>query len=146
MKKRDNGNNGNIGFILLIILIICVVTLFIGALIVQYGVYGGKFPTVASAELQYALIACLVALPVLLVLLLLVSKNNSRDTSSLSADYFGVDSEKSHKERQKLRNYDGIPSEPVDGDTFPLPSIPTKTEDEKEEEVNEGGSRFYMLT
>ena len=73
MRKNDNGKKGNIGFILLIILIIGISALFIGALIVQYGVYNGKFPSIASV-FKYLFIAFLVALPLLLVLLVLVTK------------------------------------------------------------------------
>ena len=152
MKRNDNGKKGNIGFILLIILIIGVAALFIGALIVQYGVYGGKFPAIAS-EFRYVFVACIIALPILLVLLILVTLDSKKDASSISTDYFGVDFKKIDKEKDKLRNYDGVPTG-VDGEetvkiSFPqATSAKVKTEDgeDGEEEINEGGSRFYMLT
>ncbi|MDE6667070.1 MAG: hypothetical protein K2K38_01830, partial [Clostridia bacterium] len=149
--KKGNGNNKIAKQIALIVLIIGVFVLFVFALLRQYQIYSGKFPAISSG-IKYLYIALVVMLPVLLILLIRASFSKRDNTDLITPDYFDVDFKKLEKEKKALQSFD-VPKSaivevpvnnyaPARAVSAPAPAEET----EAAEEVNEGGSRFYMLT
>ena len=147
MNKKNDGKKGNSGFIVLIILIVITAALLITALVLQRNESGSILPAIDS-DFQYAFIAFLAALPLLLILLLVVSRRKRGKASSMTPRYFDVDFNKLDAERERMRNFDKVPEE-LEGVALsrpPLAGNKPESANGETEEVNEGGSRFYMLT
>ncbi|MDE7082450.1 MAG: AAA family ATPase [Clostridia bacterium] len=147
MKKGD-GKNRIARAIVLIILIVGVFALFVLALLRQYQIYSGKFPAISSG-IKYLYILLLVLLPVLLILLIRVTFSKRGNTDLITPQYFDVDFKKAESEKQALQSYDAPKLANVDPSFHINNRAPAKRAGEKTEgaeEVNEGGSRFYMLT
>ena len=136
--KKNGGGKFNIWLVLLIVFIVGVFALFVAALITQYAVYGGKFPSV-GAEIKYVFIAFIIALPLLLVFLIVSAFSKKNDCSLVTPQYFGVDFEKEVQNKPKLKDMGG--SIPV-----ATPTITSALNKNKEEKEEGSGSRFYMLT
>ena len=149
--KNGKGNNKIAKLVALIILIIGIFALFVFALVRQYQIYSGKFPAISSG-IRYLYIALIILLPLLLILLIRVTFSKRGNTDMVTPQYFGVDFKKLEDEKQALQSRDvpklanvGYPnynSAPVTPAYVPAPADTEVSEDE----VNEGGSRFYMLT
>ncbi len=140
--KKNGGGKFNIWLVLLIVFIVGVFALFVAALITQYAVYGGKFPSV-GAEIKYVFIAFIIALPLLLVFLIVSAFSKKNDCSLVTPQYFGVDFEKEVQNKPKLKDMGG--SIPV-ATTTSAPIITSALNKNKEEKEEGSSSRFYMLT
>ena len=140
--KKNGGGKFNIWLVLLIVFIVGIFALFAAALITQYAVYGGKFPSV-GAEIKYVFIAFIIALPLLLVFLIVSAFSKKNDCSLVTPQYFGVDFEKEVQNKPKLKDMGG--SIPV-ATTTSAPIITSALNKNKEEKEEGSGSRFYMLT
>ncbi len=148
--KKGNGNNKIAKLIALVILIIGIFALFVFALLRQYQIYSGKFPEI-STGIKYLYIVLVVLLPLLLVLLIRVTFSKRDNTDLITPDYFDVNFKKLEREKQAVQSRDVPKLANVD---FPINNYaPARVNAaaspdaaEGEEEVNEGGSRFYMLT
>ncbi|MDE6505593.1 MAG: AAA family ATPase [Clostridia bacterium] len=143
--KRNGGGKFNIALVLLIIFIVGVFALFVAALITQYAVYGGKFPSI-GAEIKYVFIAFIIALPVLLVFLLIAAFSKKRDCSLVTPQYFGVDFEKEVQNKPKLKDMCGATVKPDVLQSFARVGADLSEASQQLKESEENGSRFYMLT
>ena len=154
---RRNGNkNSNAKLILLIIGIIIVFALFVAALYVQYGIFDGHFPALDS-DIKYLFLAFIILLPVILVVLI---RYAIRDVY-YTADVFEVDFDELDNEKNAVldaalndvesdvqltdEQYAAIKSGKA---VSHIHYVTTGNKDhlEKEGEVSDGVSRFYMLT
>jgi len=143
--KKGNGNNKIAKLIVLIILIIGVFALFVFALLRQYKIYSGNFPGISS-DIKYLYIALLVLLPVLLILLIRVTFSKRGNCDLITPQYFDVDFKKLEGEKKGLRSHDAPKLANVGYPNYYNAPARVSEDTEAEEEVNEGGSRFYMLT
>jgi MoxR-like ATPase len=150
MKKHDDEKKYG-KTVALIIFMICVFGLLIIAISVQTD--GGKLFEELPAGIGYFLLVIMILLPVFLILLIIATFKKKESSSHLTPDYFGVNFNRA-EEKKPIRRIDK--AKPVHIRVTPMAGGDGKEKDEEEREereeeqtegpLEEGGSRFYMLT
>ena len=150
MKKHDDEKKYG-KTVALIIFMICVFGLLIIAISVQTD--GGKLFEELPAGIGYFLLVIMILIPVFLILLIIATFKKKESSSHLTPDYFGVNFNRA-EEKKPIRRIDK--AKPVHIRVTPMAGEDGKEKDEEEREereeeqtegpVEEGGSRFYMLT
>ena len=146
MTKKKYGKT-----VALIIFMICVFGLLIIAISVQTD--GGKLFEELPAGIGYFLLVIMILIPVFLILLIIATFKKKESSSHLTPDYFGVNFNRA-EEKKPIRRIDK--AKPVHIRVTPMAGEDGKEKDEEEREereeeqtegpLEEGGSRFYMLT
>ncbi len=150
MKKHDDEKKYG-KTVALIIFMICVFGLLIIAISVQTD--GGKLFEELPAGIGYFLLVIMILIPVFLILLIIATFKKKESSSHLTPDYFGVNFNRA-EEKKPIRRIDK--AKPVHIRVTPMAGEDGKEKDEEEREereeeqtegpLEEGGSRFYMLT
>ena len=150
MKKHDDEKKYG-KTVALIIFMICVFGLLIIAISVQTD--GGKLFEGLPAGIGYFLLVIMILIPVFLILLIIATFKKKESSSHLTPDYFGVNFNRA-EEKKPIRRIDK--AKPVHIRVTPMAGEDGKEKDEEEREereeeqtegpLEEGGSRFYMLT
>ena len=150
MKKHDDEKKYG-KTVALIIFMICVFGLLIIAISVQTD--GGKLFEGLPAGIGYFLLVIMILIPVFLILLIIATFKKKESSSHLTPDYFGVNFNRA-EEKKPIRRIDK--AKPVHIRVTPMAGGDGKGKDEEEREereeeqtegpLEEGGSRFYMLT
>ena len=150
MKKHDDEKKYG-KTVALIIFMICVFGLLIIAISVQTD--GGKLFEGLPAGIGYFLLVIMILIPVFLILLIIATFKKKESSSHLTPDYFGVNFNRA-EEKKPIRRIDK--AKPVHIRVSPMAGEDGKEKDEEEREereeeqtegpLEEGGSRFYMLT
>ena len=150
MKKHDDEKKYG-KTVALIIFMICVFGLLIIAISVQTD--GGKLFEELPAGIGYFLLVIMILIPVFLILLIIATFKKKEGSSHLTPDYFGVNFNRA-EEKKPIRRIDK--AKPVHIRVTPMAGEDGKEKDEEEREereeeqtegpLEEGGSRFYMLT
>ena len=150
MKKHDDEKKYG-KTVALIIFMICVFGLLIIAISVQTD--GGKLFEGLPAGIGYFLLVIMILIPVFLILLIIATFKKKESSSHLTPDYFGVNFNRA-EEKKPIRRIDK--AKPVHIRVTPMAGEDSKEKDEEEREereeeqtegpLEEGGSRFYMLT
>ena len=150
MKKHDDEKKYG-KTVALIIFMICVFGLLIIAISVQTD--GGKLFEELPAGIGYFLLVIMILIPVFLILLIIATFKKKESSSHLTPDYFGVNFNRA-EEKKPIRRIDK--AKPVHICVTPMAGEDGKEKDEEEREereeeqtegpLEEGGSRFYMLT
>ncbi len=146
--KKGKGNNKIAKIVALVILITGIFALFVFALIRQYQIYSGKFPQISSA-IRYLYIALIALLPLLLILLIRVTFSKRGNTDMVTPKYFGIDFKKLESEKHAVESRDVPKLANADYPNYnyaPITPVSAQGDSGEDVEVNEGGSRFYMLT
>ncbi len=150
MKKHDDEKKYG-KTVALIIFMICVFGLLIIAISVQTD--GGKLFEGLPAGIGYFLLVIMILIPVFLILLIIATFKKKESSSHLTPDYFGVNFNRA-EEKKPIRRIDK--AKPVHIRVTRMAGEDGKEKDEEEREereeeqtegpLEEGGSRFYMLT
>ncbi len=150
-----NKKNGIGKLIFAIVLIVCTLVLFACAFINQYAKYGKNLLPALTGNMKYVFLAVAVLIPIFLILFVVSSFTALRGPDISDASLLGVDFSDEVHEKQKLKSVEFSDREEIimkSADEVQENAGSTVAKASKsagksgEEEVNEGGSRFYMLT
>ncbi|MDE5547517.1 MAG: hypothetical protein K2J30_00755, partial [Clostridia bacterium] len=154
-----NKKSGIGKLIFAIVLIIGILVLFACAFINQYAKYGKNLLPELASNIKYVFLAVAVLIPVFLILFITSSFTGLRGPDISDASLLGVDFSDEVHEKAKLKSVEFSDREEIimksadeveeNADAamgvHSVSKSVTKSEG-GDEEVNEGGSRFYMLT
>ncbi|MDE7296747.1 MAG: AAA family ATPase, partial [Clostridia bacterium] len=153
-----NKKSGIGKLIFAIVLIIGILVLFACAFITQYAKYGKHLLPEVASNIKYVFLAIAVLLPVFLILFIASSFTGLRGPDISDASLLGVDFSDEVHEKAKLKSVEFSDRQEIimksadeakvnaDAAMGVRSTGRSVSKSEGDEEVNEGGSRFYMLT
>ena len=144
--KQPKFNKSNLIAIIVVMAILFV--LFAATVIVHFNKYDGLTLSLLIKDLRWIFLAFVVALPILIFFLIKASNDNG-STDMVDPEYFGVDFKKEYTDKKPLKvaddKYKGK-NIVLDPSMLNVPTQETPNKKKNKKEVQDGESRFYMLT
>ena len=148
-----------------VVITVCIAALFaliVYAIITEFNSGGNKEFALLNSNVKYVVVGFALLILIALIAFVCVAYRGSFGADLATPKYFGIDFKKEEREREPMRSVEvrdrvtdalktakispetvfaGSPSAPA-----PAPAVAKQAAEAESEEVNEDGSRFYMLT